>query len=76
MKTPIDQKTNLEVFTVSNQKPMEVVTHGRGDTSPLPLLDNQMRRGVQFLDKPKHADAVDLLCVCSFVKVKLTLTAV
>jgi len=31
VKTPIDQKTDLEVYTLLNQKPMEVVTHGRGD---------------------------------------------
>jgi len=47
VKTLVDQKTNLEVYTVSNQKPMEVVTHGLVDTLPFPLLDNQTRSSVQ-----------------------------
>ena len=32
MKTLVDQKTNLEVYTVSNQKPVKIVTNGQNDT--------------------------------------------
>ena len=47
VKTLVHQYTNLKVYTLSHQKPVKIVTNGRSDTVPFPLLYNQTGSSVQ-----------------------------
>ena len=54
MKTFVHQNTNLEVYTLWHQKAVKIVTNGRCDTVPFPLLYN--RAYVQQRSAPAEED--------------------